>query len=35
MLLVELLCFMCYKPDTYKYEPAYKKTWIFPQALNL
>ena len=33
ILLVEMLSFVCYKPDTCKYKPAYKKIWIFPQEI--
>ena len=28
-----MLSFVCYKPDTCKYKPAYKKIWIFPQEI--
>ena len=29
ILLVEMLSFVCYKPDTCEYKPAYKKSGSF------
>ena len=34
ILLVEMLSFVCYKPDTCKYKPAYI-IWIFPQEISV
>ena len=35
ILLREMFSFVCYKPDTCKYKPAYKKIWIFPQEISV
>ena len=34
--LLEILSFVCYKPDTcIKYKPVLQKIWIFPQEISV